>query len=428
MKQLTVSLIFVVVSAVIGLGWLINEVYHGMDDNKSMEEFSFYKSMGHDLATTLDRMDPASRESFLMQWQQISHLSVSLQDRVNFPIPGSLSEGFEKGDPLILESESDVSLHFYMKKSHKVMTLLFINTTNETSILNINLMLTLAFYTGVVVILLVWLSPLIGRLIILRSAARAFGKGDLDARVTKGKISYIADIETEFNRMADRIERLISDNKMLSRAVSHDLKTPLARLRFGIDALEEVGDLKTRFKYLARISCDLEEMESLVDTLLRYARLDESNVVLNNEVIDLNQFIRSLFTVHEMEDKEIEYQLDQDSISIVADRRYLAMLMNNLMSNAMKHACSKIIVSLKTEGQSALFSIEDDGAGIPEEQRAQVVKPFWKGEHGIKGHGMGLAIVSRIAEWVSALLIIDKSSVLGGAKVSLRFQKITANS
>lgn len=425
MKQLTASLIFVVVSAVIGLGWLINGVYHSMEDKKSIDEFSFYQEMGNDLASTLDGMDPTSRDSFLNQWQKVSHQTVSLQDRDNFPIPISLSEGFEKGDPLILESESDVSLHFYMPNSHKIMTLLFVKSAAESSVLNLNLMLTLAFYTGVVAILLVWLYPLIGRLIILRSAASAFGKGDLGARVSKGKISYIADIEMEFNRMAERIERLISDNKMLSRAVSHDLKTPLARLRFGIDALEEVDDPKTRFKYLDRISDDLAEMESLVDTLLKYARLDESNVALNNEVIDLKQFICSLFAVHKVESATIEYQFDEDALSIVADRRYLAMLMNNLMSNAIKHSRSKIIVSLKELDQRIFFSIEDDGLGIPEGQREQVIKPFWKGDHGIKGHGMGLAIVARISEWVSASLLIGQSADLGGAQVSLCFNNST---
>ncbi|MCZ2723465.1 ATP-binding protein [Marinomonas sp. 15G1-11] len=423
MKQLTISLILVVISAVIGLGWLINEVYHSIDDQSAVGEFDFYQSIGNDLALTLDGMNQTSREQFLTQWQQKSDLSVSLQNRINFPIPDSLAERFEQGTPLILESENDVSLHFYMHNSHQVMTLLFVKKAVETSIFNLNLILTLTFYIGVIVILLAWLYPLIGRLIILRSAARAFGKGDLSSRVASTRFSYISDIEAEFNRMAERIETLVSDNKLLSRAVSHDLKTPLSRLRFGIDALEEVENPQTRFKYLDRISNDLCEMESLVDTLLRYARLDESNVELRSEEIELTSFVTSLFAIHTSSALDIEYQFDQSDVIIEADRRYLAMLLNNLMSNAIKHAKTKIHISIKLETQGIRFSIEDDGIGIPEEHRDQVVKPFWRGDHGIKGHGMGLAIVSRISEWVAATFIIETSYSLGGAKVVLCFTR-----
>ena len=89
---------------------------------------------------------------------------------------------------------------------------------------------------------------MVRRLLILSNVAKAFGEGDLNQRVKKGSVSYISDLENEFNHMANRIQTLVEDNKLLGNAVSHDLRTPLARLRFGIDALAETSDESVREK------------------------------------------------------------------------------------------------------------------------------------------------------------------------------------
>ena len=125
----------------------------------------------------------------------------------------------------------------------------------------------------------------------LTTAAKAFGEGRLDQRVQTHRHSYLHDIECEFNNMAKRIQNLVADNKLLSSAVSHDLRTPLARLRFGIDALDETGDEQTRKQYLERISADLTSMEQLVEVLLEYARLDKELADLPLQNIDIVSLI-----------------------------------------------------------------------------------------------------------------------------------------
>lgn len=426
MRGLTLSLILVVVAAVIGLGWLISEVYYRVDnDNLALNsELAGYKRMGRALALTLD----SSKDSaiFLERWLARSDLSIALQERSNFPIPTALIKNFENGEPLVLESEGDVSLHFYMKASDQVMSLVVPAEVDTDQRLISNLALTLLFYIGVVAIVLVWLYPLIRRLVLLRNTARSFGQGDLSARVGTSRISYIADIEQEFNRMADRIQTLIGDNKLLSRAVSHDLKTPLARLRFGIDMLEETDDKLSRDKYAQRINKDLLEMESLVETLLQYARLDESNIKLHREHIDLKLFTTQLFEDLVDDGINIQYCYTTADTIIDVDRRYLAIQLNNLMSNALNHAKSTINVSLTTADDTLTITIEDDGEGIAIDERDQVVKPFWRGSNNAetKGHGMGLAIVARIAEWLGTKLEIAESKELGGAAISLRFDAL----
>lgn len=423
MRYLTLSLILVVVAAVIGLGWLISEIYYRADtDGLELNgELVGYQSMGRALARTLDE----NKESavFLQRWQAQSDLSVTLQERANFPIPVALTKSFESGEPLILESDGDVSLHFYMENSGQVMSLILPDAVNPDQRSTSNLVLTLLFYIGIATIVLVWLYPLIRRLVLLRNTARSFGKGDLSARVGWSRISYIADIEREFNRMADRIQTLIGDNKLLSQAVSHDLKTPLARLRFGIDTLAETEDQLAREKYTQRINKDLCEMESLVETLLQYARLDESSIQLHREKIDLNLFVAQLFADIDDHGINILQSYTDANTLIDTDRNYLAIQLNNVMNNALRHANSMIKVSVTAPSGMVSVSIEDDGEGIPIDERNDVIKPFWRGSNSAttKGHGMGLAIVARIAQWLGARLVIADSNELGGAAIFLQF-------
>jgi len=136
----------------------------------------------------------------------------------------------------------------------------------------LNILLTLQFYLIVIAVLLAWLFPLIKRLLNLQKVAKQLGTGDFSSRVNVSKFSYISSIESDFNRMANQIQKLVDDNQMLSRAVSHNLKTPLTRLRMGIDVLEETTDNSEMEGYIKRINGDLDEMQTLVETLLQYSK------------------------------------------------------------------------------------------------------------------------------------------------------------
>ncbi|MGK0440572.1 MAG: signal transduction histidine kinase [Pseudohongiellaceae bacterium] len=431
MKHLTLSLVAVVIVAVMGTGWVVNQVYSWVsyDINKVDDELNAYKALGKNIALTLDNV--SHQDEFIQQWAKQADMPVYLQAQSSFPVPDNLKENFRNGLPLLLESEGDVSLHINMQNSNQVMTMLLPvkNTDKRQPLLSV--MLTLLFYLIVVFLLLAWLYPLIKRLFILQESAKKFGKGDLSYRITPSKISYIANIENEFNRMAGRIQKLVDDNKLLSRAVSHDLKTPLTRLRFGIDVLEEATSDKERKKYVERINKNIDEMQSLVETLLRYAGLDEGNVELQQEKVELNSFVTDLFFDVSSTNITVKMISPNVPVTIYVDPVYLAMQLNNIMINAVIHASSIVKVSIKIinghdKNKKICIFIEDDGDGIPKNQRENVIKPFWRGKHDgkVKGHGMGLAITARIADWLKADLDITDSKDLGGASVSLCFSQI----
>ncbi|MBX2857313.1 MAG: two-component sensor histidine kinase, partial [Cellvibrionaceae bacterium] len=287
----------------------------------------------------------------------------------------------------------------------------------------VELVLTLSFYTGITTIIIIWIWPLVHQLIRLREAAVQFGSGDLGLRVRSQRFSYVRDIEYEFNRMAERIQSLLRDNKLLSRAVSHDLKTPLARLRFGLDALSETQNEEQRQRYALRVNRDLEAMEALISNLLQYARLDESRIKLIDNKFCLVRLADSLLQTFDSDEIDMCFETSLASAEIRGDRRYVSMLINNLVSNAQRHASHRVLVSLRGQGERVTLSVEDDGAGIPEDERDNVLKPFWRGvdDRGEQGHGMGLAIVDRIVDWHRAELTIADSETLGGAQLSVTF-------
>jgi len=372
--------------------------------------------------------DHPNPEEFVTHWESKNQVTISLQGADDFPVPENLSLGFKSGTPLLLESDGEMSLHVYMGKSDQVMTMLLPVQQGSEQKSMLNLVLTLLFYFVVIVVLLAWLYPLIKRLITLQKTAGAFGRGDLSSRITPTKMSYIFEIEKEFNRMASQIQKLVDDNKLLSRAVSHNLKTPITRIRMGVDVLEEAKEPAAINKYIKRINTDLDEMQSLVETLLQYSSLDEFNLKLKNEQIDLRHFIPELFENYLDGPISVSMHFSEDNLVVTTDPRYLAMQLTNIMSNALQYAKSAVEVKIglsDSKKSTVSILIEDDGIGIVDDQRAQVVKPFWRGENNpvAKGHGMGLAIVSRIAQWLKAELVIRDSASLGGASVGLYFKQ-----
>ena len=152
-------------------------------------------------------------------------------------MPPALERTLAAGEPLALDSESGVTLYVALPERGAVIAIS--PPRAERGAVRLRIALTALFYGGVILLILAWLLPLARRLRALSIAAAAFGTGALERRVSTDRHSQLHGIESEFNRMASRIETLLEDNRLLGNAVSHDLRTPLARLRLGIEVLAE---------------------------------------------------------------------------------------------------------------------------------------------------------------------------------------------
>jgi len=262
------------------------------------------------------------------------------------------------------------------------------------------------------------------RLALLRNTAQAFGAGDLQVRIAADKHSYIKSIEQDFNRMAQRIEQLIADNKLLSRGLSHDLRTPLARLRFGLDILEEADLAPEQQQNLAHLNRDLIAMESLVEALLNYARLEQATIAFAPQPIQIARFATQLRDDFYRGQVELVIASSAQEAQLQADPEYLAMLVHNLVQNALRYGRGRVQLSVQLVDGQVQLQVEDNGPGIPLAERDKVLKPFYRSEgshHQGRGHGLGLAIVERIAQWHKAELLLAESAQLGGLKVVVVF-------
>ena len=424
MPKLTLSLLLVILVAVIGMGVVLDNLfsqYQSQAGNQS-DELSPYRQLGESLALTLDKQHEP--EQFIANWQQKDELTVTLVHLDDFFLPDSLKQSFYGGKPLVFETDNNISIHFIVPSQQKVLIFNIPPVVKESQNSALQLLLTGVFYLGILLVVLIWLYPLIKQLRKLRQTTKAFGEGHLQQRINVNSTSYIASIENEFNHMAQRIETLVSDNKLLSDAVAHDLRTPLARLRFGIEMLQETKKPETREKYQDHLSRDIDEMERLVSVLLNYARIEQAMMAIEQQSIDLNVLISQCVAAVTDGNKIINWHAQGDAM-VNGDANYLSMLINNLLGNAQQYANNEITLMVAKSGSKLQFIISDDGPGIAKEKRSELLKPFMRGEqaHEKPGYGMGLAIVSKIAQLHDAKLVISDSVELGGAEFCLSFNE-----
>ncbi|WP_293747658.1 ATP-binding protein [uncultured Paraglaciecola sp.] len=422
MKKLVLSLVLVMFTAIIFLGWSLDTLFNNYQEQQNTDEFSAYRQIAASLATTLDKLDDP--QAFIMAWQKANQQTLNLVPLTEFPLPEELTQDFNQGVSLVLESADRITVNHIMPAQQQVLVMSVSPQASQPANLSLQMILTTAFYMGILLFVGIWLYPLIKRLRLLSKATKTFGAGDFAWRIPVSSTSYVADIENEFNRMAQKIETLIQDNKLLGNAVSHDLRTPLARLRFGIEALSETNKPEKQDKYIRHLSQDIAEMERLVEVLLNYARLEQSLIKVDKVPVDLNQLLdQCVYGLDDADGKLIKWQ-PIDKITIVGDQNFLAMLINNLLNNAQQYASQIIQVSIVQKSQSIELVVEDDGLGIDKSKRLKLLQPFTRGHNDIEkpGFGMGLAIVARIAAWHNAEIRIAESE-LGGARVSVTFKR-----
>lgn len=420
MRALTISLLAVILTATVGLGWLFDRVfdqYSTSEKNQDINAISVLDKMGADLALTLDKLP--ERQKFIQLWSSNNQYKLSLMPLAKFPLPKQLIEQLKLGEPLLLETKTHVAFHYYLASSDELLIVKSPRVNVVKADKTQSYIFTVLFYIALLLLFLLWVLPLIIRLLTLRKTAKSFGEGKLNQRLKISPLSYIRDIEIEFNHMAQRIENLIGDVKLLSNAVSHDLRTPLARIRFGIDTLQEEDDPVLRRRFEDKISNNVDEMTSLVETLLRYARLDQSMLEIKKDDILLSDLITNCIKTKKPDAVNFTFNDLADEVKLTGDRSYVSMLINNLLQNAVIYGKGQVQVTLNRNQNNALIIIEDNGLGIAKEQRENILKPFVRGDsknNTIKGHGIGLAIVKRIVDWHQGTIDIDDSTGLSGAK------------
>ncbi|MGI9340167.1 MAG: ATP-binding protein, partial [Psychrobacter sp.] len=264
--------------------------------------------------------------------------------------------------------------------------------------------------------------PLERKLQLIQVGVNEVSDGNLDIQVQVIGQDEIARLSATFNAMTSHIKRLIESQRELTRAVSHELRTPVARIRFAVDMLADTDDADSRFMQRDYIDEDIEALNGLIDEILTYAKLEEGSPKLDLESVNLKELVEQIVRETEALGKDIKIvgNPPNSKVTAVADRRYLHRVIQNLAGNALRYAEGTIIISAWVKKGNAFVSVEDDGQGIPEEDREKVFIPFARLDdsrtRASGGYGLGLSIVSRIAFWFNGSMSVDESPELGGAR------------
>ena len=257
----------------------------------------------------------------------------------------------------------------------------------------------------------------------VRYALNKMQAGDLSLRVPIDGHDEMANLASSYNNMSDHIQRLIEAQRELMRAVSHELRTPVARIRFGMEMLAEEEDYHYRVQQVDMIDKDIEALNTLIDEIMTYAKLEQGTPSLDFEEVVLVDVLEQVAIETEAlkTQKEIKLIIPSSNLIVDAERRYLHRVVQNLVGNAIRYCDHKVQMSggIGADG-NAYICIEDDGPGIPEQERERIFEAFARLDdsrtRASGGYGLGLSIVSRIAYWFGGEIQVDQSPILGGAR------------
>ena len=264
-----------------------------------------------------------------------------------------------------------------------------------------------------IVIALIFLKNQTKPLVRLAKAAERFGKGDYVNDFRASGSQEIRKAAFEFDRMAKRINRHLNQRAEMLSGISHDLRTPLTRLKLQLAMLKQ-KDVSEK------MSKDIDEMEKMLNDYLQFAKTQSQE---NTSTINLITLLKSI--ENDFDNKNLTIKKNVLSLELKGRQTALRRSLENVIQNGLTYG-NKVIVDIQKGNKRALVTIEDDGPGIPEDQYKNVFKPFFRLDKSRSlnqsGVGLGLAIVEDIINSHGGSIQLGKSQNNGlQVRISLPF-------
>ena len=242
----------------------------------------------------------------------------------------------------------------------------------------------------------------------LAEASERFGRGeDIEEFRASGALE-IRKAGLEFDKMRKRILRHLNQRSEMLSGISHDLRTPLTRIKLQLAMIKD-KDLSKR------LSEDVDEMEKMLNEYLQFASTDAKD---KTETFDLSELVKNINNKYE--NPNIINDFDSQ-IYFNGRKNLIQRCINNLIDNSLKYG-KKIVVKIKKQNSNIIISIDDDGPGIPKSEYQNIIKPFYKIDKSRSDSkssvGLGLTISSDIAKSHGGDINFEKSK-LGGLQVKI---------
>lgn len=410
MRRLYISIILTVIGSLFIITWGLDKIVAKQAPVDEQNEYAVYHQLIEGFDHQLSELPVATLTKASQALNQQFQISLQLDKSENIALPQELTSQLTQTGGLLLASETQP----YLLKQLSAHPEYIIQLSLPLPVVdnqNINMILTATLYMGVCAILLAWLFPLTRRLFLLTNTAAKIGAGNLTARMPMSRFSYISLLENSFNRMATQIEKLVADNKILARSMSHDIRTPMSCLRFGVEAAIDTQDIDKKNHYLERMETELTRMEDMTTAFLEYAGMERQGFRLKRELVNINDFFNSINadfqSLAEQHNVELNYQASAEfvkqQVKLSLDFHWCYRAIQNLLGNAVQYAQSQVTISTYQKNNHLYITVEDDGKGIPEESIDSIFDPFVKLDVDRSrelGHfGLGLAITAKIIHW-----------------------------
>lgn len=276
-----------------------------------------------------------------------------------------------------------------------------------------------------------WIRPVWRDLEALRQTARDLGDGHFEARSPAARTQLFAPLSDTMNSMAERIRQLLATHRELSCGISHELRTPIARMRFALEMLTETDESEERERLWAMMEADLDELDQLIDTSLTYARFEREAPEPHFSSVKFADWLADEVDSVRLLGRQLEVTVDTsqlpENLCVDLDRKAMPYALRNLLRNAFKYATKHISVSAELNGEDIRINVDDDGIGIPPAEREHIFSAFTRldrsRDRSTGGYGLGLAIARRVLELHGGTATAD-ASPLGGARFTLSWKAL----
>ena len=269
-----------------------------------------------------------------------------------------------------------------------------------------------AFYLTLIFVVCFWLlmRKYLYPIILMKNRVRALEKGDLDSEIKILGNDELAELTITINRLIKDIKKLLAQKNQLLLDVSHELRSPLARMKFLLEMMPN-------HKNMLKLNKEIDFLEELISNLLLSDRLSAPYSNLDLETTSLKLLINNVLKMFPNKKKNITVKNMLD-IDINVDVLKFSICLRNLIDNALKYSKKNINLIIKKTNNILTITIQDFGPGIKKEELEKIVNPFYRTNTNIAGFGLGLTICSKIIQSHGGNLKI-KSELNKGSYFSL---------
>jgi two-component system sensor histidine kinase CpxA len=239
----------------------------------------------------------------------------------------------------------------------------------------------------------------------LRAATQELARGNLSARVAPAfgnRRDELAALATDFDQMAEQIETLVNGQRRLLGDISHELRSPLARLNVALELARQRAGAEAATA-LQRIEREAEMLNEMIGQLLALTRLETHTDAVEKSSFDLVQLVREIVddAEYEARNRNRSVQFDSpESCNILGNEQLLRRAIENVVRNAVQYTAEGTAIEVKLEcGEQAVITVRDHGPGVPAETLDKLFRPFYRvdeaRDRNSGGTGLGLAIAER---------------------------------